>query len=720
MTNESSDSVNPNIHDRVNEAYYGDLGEKLQKQTQKRMHWIRDNVKGPTVLDIGCSQGIGPILLGRKGICVTGVDISQKSVDEANKALEKESEAIQEKVSFKKADFLMYDPEQVRFDTITITEVLEHLLEPEEFIEKSRDLLNHEGTLIVTVPFGINDHVDHKKTYYFHDLYKMLYKYFEIKEISILGRWIGMVAIKRENQEPQVALSIDLVQLQKIEKAFYQIDREGVDLNTLYSEQRDGANRKYKDLWDKVRELSDHINKLKEVIRIEREKSRQMKLSVDKYEKYVPIKLIRYSVRGTKKITTKLSDFYTNSIRKSRDVSGIALDNPQASNLVISYWFTPYVDTSAVVMAKRIIDNNKTVDVVYADMSSARSKDENLTSLTSTLVSNRIQLHTDVSFRSWHSIQSFCDQMMSVFNDNSLALYESIYSRAMWPASHFAAFAYKMDNPDTKWTAEFSDPLLYDIHSQERISRITNKDYLSQLDEALKGKNISSPNNTNLFFWCEFLPYIFADDLIFTNNNQLKYMTDKLEPWLQEIVQSKATVKNQPILPEQYYYQKDCTYILDQTKVNLAYFGAFYETRKLNDIVLAVKELSVDDGKDKLCIHVFTNHQEELQKLVDQEKLSENFRINAYVGFLEFLNLTTKFDCLVLNDAITKPHKPINPYLPSKLSDYQGSTTPIWAIYEDGSIIHNSRDIVYKSPIGEIDQSRAVLKKIIVDSKRHG
>ena len=41
--------------------------------------------------------------------------------------------------------------------------------------------------------------------------------------------------------------------------------------------------------------------------------------------------------------------------------------------------------------------------------------------------------------------------------------------------------------------------------------------------------------------------------------------------------------------------------------------------------------------------------------------------------FFEFLNLTTKFDCLIVNDANTKDYKEINPYLPSKLSDYLGS-----------------------------------------------
>ena len=207
--------IDIDIHDRVAEAYHGKLGERLQAETQKRIHWVRDHVKGNKILDIGCSQGIGPILLGRLGKQVIGVDISQKAVDEANEALLQEEDTIKENVIFKKADFLAYDANKEKFDTITITEVLEHLINPEDFIEKAKDLLVENGTLIVTVPFGINDHPDHKKTYYLLDLYQMLYKYFDIKEISILGKWIGFIALKQSFITKRELETIDVKHLDR-------------------------------------------------------------------------------------------------------------------------------------------------------------------------------------------------------------------------------------------------------------------------------------------------------------------------------------------------------------------------------------------------------------------------------------------------------------------------------------------------------------------------
>lgn len=264
MSNNDTNEFNIDIHDRVAEAYYGKLGEKLQEETQKRIHWVRDHVVGNKILDIGCSQGIGPILLGRSGKQVIGVDISQKAVDEANEALVQEEDSVKENVTFKKADFLAYDAQKEKFDTITITEVLEHLENPEDFIDKAKDLLVNHGTLIVTVPFGINDHPDHKKTYYLFDLYQMLYKYFDIKEISILGKWIGFIALKRSNIIKKELESINVEHIQMMEKSFYTIERTFIERNNELLVKNDFIQKKFKEANSKYRDVLNEINQQKE------------------------------------------------------------------------------------------------------------------------------------------------------------------------------------------------------------------------------------------------------------------------------------------------------------------------------------------------------------------------------------------------------------------------------------------------------------------------
>src|SRR5699024_5145188 len=85
-------------------------------------------------------------------------------------------------------------------------------------------------------------------------------------------------------------------------------------------------------------------------------------------------------------------------------------------------------------------------------------------------------------------------------------------------------------------------------------------------------------------------------------------------------------------------------------------------------------------------LHVYTN----INSLAEEDivYLNENgVQLHSYLPFTEFLNVTTKYDMLLISDAETKKTKPFNPYLPSKLSDYIGSGTPIVAFTEDKSIL---------------------------------
>ena len=88
--------------------------------------------------------------------------------------------------------------------------------------------------------------------------------------------------------------------------------------------------------------------------------------------------------------------------------------------------------------------------------------------------------------------------------------------------------------------------------------------------------------------------------------------------------------------------------------------------------------------------------------------------IHDIVEYLEFLNLTTKFDILLANDLVTKDNFKINPYLPSKLADYTGSGNDIWIIYERGSVM-SEVEAKYKSDVHDYSTSRDVLIKILED-----
>ena len=255
------------IHDRVMEAYYGKLGEHFMRETQARIHWICAQVSGSKVLDVGCSQGIVPLLLAREGCEVTGVDTSPKAIEEAKRYLAEEPAHVQANVSYVNADFLALTTLNATPDTIVISEVLEHLVRPEMFVEKAASLLKQNGRLIITVPFGVNDFIDHKHTFYLLEPLRLLSEHLHITQVKVLGKWLGMVAVKRDNATEPAPLSLDLEQIANLEKAFESIER---DLQASLANTRKNladANKKYRAATEQIALLKPEAQKAEELKR---------------------------------------------------------------------------------------------------------------------------------------------------------------------------------------------------------------------------------------------------------------------------------------------------------------------------------------------------------------------------------------------------------------------------------------------------------------------
>ena len=230
--------------DVIYEVYMGDETNEFTKQSRERIDWICEQATGDSVLDVGCSQGIASILLGRKGKNVLGIDIETESIAFANNILQQEDARVNDLVEFDAGDFLQYDFGTKKYDSILMTEILEHIVDIIPFIEKSQLLLNKNGTLIVTVPFGINDYWDHKDTYYVAKMYEALSPYYSIVEIKFFTRWIGFVCKEKANDNSSI--SSDIFLLKQTEETFYKLERELVDKTYELQEKLQLVNDKYK------------------------------------------------------------------------------------------------------------------------------------------------------------------------------------------------------------------------------------------------------------------------------------------------------------------------------------------------------------------------------------------------------------------------------------------------------------------------------------------
>ena len=368
--------------------------------------------------------------------------------------------------------------------------------------------------------------------------------------------------------------------------------------------------------------------------------------------------------------------------------------------MVISYYFPPSTNISGIVLSKRIINTNKPVDVITTSKGN---------SFVDEIIENRITLDIEYPKDSPKAIFEFIEKGLKTLEGD----YEIIYSRSWEMSNHFLAFEYKLRYQNTIWKAEFSDPLYHDIEykiNTKEKHKIDAPEFFKHVNERIveMGNFPLLDNLSSTFYTIEYLTFLFADEVIFTNVNQRELMLKQFPIDLTDYVLSKSKISPHPTLPEKYYYQNESNIKLDSDCINIAYFGEwYYGKRHFESIFYAFDSLN-HKFKDKIKFYIFISN----KKLLNDLKVSENIIIKKPLDYLTFLNASTKFDVLLVNDLSTIDNWEKNPYLPSKLSDYLGTSCDIWAITEKGSVL-DSLDLKYKSDIYDFNTSVEVLLQIL-------
>ena len=388
-------------------------------------------------------------------------------------------------------------------------------------------------------------------------------------------------------------------------------------------------------------------------------------------------------------------------------------DNSSCENLVISYLFPPSDDVSGIVQAKRILADKKSVDIVVSD--SEYNSFFELADFTDKYINNKIIIEMNGEPTDYiQTIFEFIKKAMEEIEKKN-ANYKTVSSICWRLANHFLALEYKFKHPDVFWSAEFSDPMLYTIFNEERLDKLDKREYIDRINNKILelGDYPTIENPTNLYFIVEYLTYLFADEVVFTNINQREVMLSQLPVDVYDMVMKKSLIAPVPTLDEKYYHINETDININENDINIAYFGAYYANRNFESIFYAFDSLN-HKYKYKIKFHMYVQNPEFLKEIIRGLDIENNMIIHDIVEYLEFLNLTTKFDILLANDLVTKDNFKINPYLPSKLADYAGSANDIWIIYERGSVMSDA-EAKYKSDVHDYSTSRDVLIKILGD-----
>lgn len=116
---------------------------------QYKVESCLENIRGNSLLDLACGDGMMTEMFAQKVSRVVGVDANGTHLIEARKRLPK-------------ADFHESLVEELeltdRFDTVTMLDLLEHVVDPVVLIQKAASFLDDDGVLIIHVPnaYAIN------------------------------------------------------------------------------------------------------------------------------------------------------------------------------------------------------------------------------------------------------------------------------------------------------------------------------------------------------------------------------------------------------------------------------------------------------------------------------------------------------------------------------------------------------------------------------------
>lgn len=378
------------------------------------------------------------------------------------------------------------------------------------------------------------------------------------------------------------------------------------------------------------------------------------------------------------------------------------LNHAAADKLVVSYAFPPTLDTSGLVVAKRMLLLDEPYDLVVKSGTGFRDHDPRALALIKGQLGERHvieQRYIDVKMP---VIESFINRGLAALEPRhrSWGVYPELYSRAMWPPAHIFAAAYKVSHPETHWIAEFSDPLLIGIDGERKYRLMQRTDWARTITAAARARGVEVPD-TNYWEWVESITYALADEVVFTNELQRDLQRSCVAgPALGQRLDEVSRVQHHPTLPRPYYSLASSDYELEPGRIHLGYFGIFYASRGAGDVFQALRQVS-PQVRSKVMLHIFTNRPEETSQIVAEAELDDCVRVNRYVPYFEFLNLATRLDWLLVTDAKAIHLFGFNPYRPSKYADYLGSGSKIWAVVEPGSLLSRA-EVAACTELGDV------------------
>lgn len=118
-----------------------------------RFNLVSHLIEGNKVLEIGCGNGDGSVVMAKKGFEVVGIDLSESGINQAFEIAKKEN--VQSNTNFFAMDATRLSFPDNSFDSIVIPEVLEHIRSSRKLLEEAVRVVRNGGRIIISIPDGL-------------------------------------------------------------------------------------------------------------------------------------------------------------------------------------------------------------------------------------------------------------------------------------------------------------------------------------------------------------------------------------------------------------------------------------------------------------------------------------------------------------------------------------------------------------------------------------
>ena len=219
---------------RVSRIYLGALDVGLAgERLRRRIDWVAARVQGRLVLDVGCGDGILELLLSRRGISVTGVDVDSEAIDFARELLAEEPDEVRERVELVEGDFVSPGLVEGRFDTAILGDILGCIDDPGTMLDGCLAHLEPEGQLVITTPLGTDFGEDQRPPLRLTDMIDLLKPRFALDVMEVEEGHIRFAGYLSEDPKPswdrmdtQTVLSMTEAALSEAQKRANKLERQ--------------------------------------------------------------------------------------------------------------------------------------------------------------------------------------------------------------------------------------------------------------------------------------------------------------------------------------------------------------------------------------------------------------------------------------------------------------------------------------------------------------